>query len=227
MISLTCQVRKLRYRQIKLLFLRSHINREAEPGCRALGDPQAVFLASTADHLPTHSTEAKALATCFQGARWGAPAGTLILLSLFRERDRQDRSSEMQGVITLSKAGHHQFTVIEKHICAMSGRWAHLFVLLVSPNITHSFPPSLLDGKENQEPRFFVLFCFLIAGFWKITQISDYLVFIDFSILTRRSEILWTQDFPASPAVKTSPSSEGGVGSIPGWEAKIPHASRP
>ena len=26
--------------------------------------------------------------------------------------------------------------------------------------------------------------------------------------------------------VKTSPSSEGGAGSIPGWGAKIPHASR-
>ena len=79
--------------------------------------------------------------------------------------------------------------------------------------------------KKTKNPGFF-LFCFLIAGFWKITQISDYLVFIDFSILTRRSEILWTQDFPASPALKTSPSSAGGVGSIPGWEAEIPHASR-
>ena len=27
------------------------------------------------------------------------------------------------------------------------------------------------------------------------------------------------------PVVKTSPSSAGGVGLIPGWEAKIPHAS--
>ena len=27
--------------------------------------------------------------------------------------------------------------------------------------------------------------------------------------------------------VKTSPSNAGGVGSIPGWGAKIPHASRP
>ena len=69
MINLTCHVRKLRFRQIKLLFLRSHINREVEPECRALGDPQAVFLASTADHLQTRSTEAKAPATCLQGAR--------------------------------------------------------------------------------------------------------------------------------------------------------------
>ena len=66
-----------------------------------------------------------------------------------------------------------------------------------------------------------------IAGFWKIRQISDYLDFIDFSILSRRSQILWTQDFPTDLVVKTSPSSAGGVGSIPGWEAKIPHALRP
>ena len=33
--------------------------------------------------------------------------------------------------------------------------------------------------------------------------------------------------FPGSPVVKTSPSSAGGVGSIPGQGTKIPHASRP
>ena len=38
---------------------------------------------------------------------------------------------------------------------------------------------------------------------------------------------MWTQDFPAGPVVKTSPSSVGGMSSIPGWEAKIPHALRP
>ena len=34
-------------------------------------------------------------------------------------------------------------------------------------------------------------------------------------------------DFPGGPVVKTLPSNAGGVGSIPGWEAKIPHASGP
>ena len=34
-------------------------------------------------------------------------------------------------------------------------------------------------------------------------------------------------DFPGSPVVKTLPSNAGGVGSIPGWGAKIPHASQP
>ena len=33
--------------------------------------------------------------------------------------------------------------------------------------------------------------------------------------------------FPGGPVVKTSPSNTGGAGSIPGWGAKIPHASRP
>ena len=34
-------------------------------------------------------------------------------------------------------------------------------------------------------------------------------------------------DFPGSPVVKTSPSNAGGVGSIPGQGAKIPHALQP
>ena len=33
--------------------------------------------------------------------------------------------------------------------------------------------------------------------------------------------------FPGGPAVKTSPSNAGSTGSIPGWGAKIPHASWP
>ena len=35
------------------------------------------------------------------------------------------------------------------------------------------------------------------------------------------------RDFPDSPVVKTLPSNAGGVGSIPGWGAKIPHVSGP
>ena len=35
------------------------------------------------------------------------------------------------------------------------------------------------------------------------------------------------RDFPGRPVIKTLPSNAGGVGSIPGQEAKIPHASRP
>ena len=34
-------------------------------------------------------------------------------------------------------------------------------------------------------------------------------------------------DFHDGPVVKTSPSNAGGVGSIPGWGAEIPHASWP
>ena len=34
------------------------------------------------------------------------------------------------------------------------------------------------------------------------------------------------RDFPGGPVVKTSPSNTGAVGSIPGWGAKISHASR-
>ena len=35
------------------------------------------------------------------------------------------------------------------------------------------------------------------------------------------------QDFPGGLVVKTSPSSVGGTGSIPGRGAKIPHGSQP
>ena len=34
-------------------------------------------------------------------------------------------------------------------------------------------------------------------------------------------------DFPGGPVVKTLPSNTEGTGSIPGWEAKILHASQP
>ena len=34
-------------------------------------------------------------------------------------------------------------------------------------------------------------------------------------------------DFPGGPVVKTLPSRAGGVGSIPGWGAGIPHATQP
>ena len=34
-------------------------------------------------------------------------------------------------------------------------------------------------------------------------------------------------DFPGGPVVKTLPSNAGGAGSIPGWGAGVPHASRP
>ena len=36
-----------------------------------------------------------------------------------------------------------------------------------------------------------------------------------------------TGDFPGSPVVKLSPSNAGGVSSIPGREAKIPHVLGP
>ena len=39
--------------------------------------------------------------------------------------------------------------------------------------------------------------------------------------------IIYYRDFPGGPVVKTSPSNAGVAGSIPGWGAKIPHASGP
>ena len=36
-----------------------------------------------------------------------------------------------------------------------------------------------------------------------------------------------SRDFPGSTVVKTLPSNAGGVGLIPGWETKVPHASWP
>ena len=36
-----------------------------------------------------------------------------------------------------------------------------------------------------------------------------------------------TGDFPRGPVLKTLPFNSGGMGSIPGGETKIPHASQP
>ena len=36
-----------------------------------------------------------------------------------------------------------------------------------------------------------------------------------------------TGDFPGGPVLKTLPSNAQGLGSIPGWGAKIPHVSWP
>ena len=36
-----------------------------------------------------------------------------------------------------------------------------------------------------------------------------------------------SRDFCGGPVAETSPPAAGAVGSIPGWEAGIPHASRP
>ena len=36
-----------------------------------------------------------------------------------------------------------------------------------------------------------------------------------------------SRDFPVGPVVRTLPSNAGGVGSIPGWGANIPHVSWP
>ena len=46
-------------------------------------------------------------------------------------------------------------------------------------------------------------------------------IYLDKSIIQKGT----CRDFPGGPVVKTSPSSVGGAGSIPGWGAKIPHAS--
>ena len=46
----------------------------------------------------------------------------------------------------------------------------------------------------------------------------------------RRGDGRWEQksrDFPGDPMVKTSPFNAGGMGSMPGQEAKIPHALWP
>lgn len=51
-------------------------------------------------------------------------------------------------------------------------------------------------------------------------------------LLSRRRELAYETvllgDFPGGPMIQnTSPSSAGGVGSIPDWRAKILHAWRP
>ena len=45
---------------------------------------------------------------------------------------------------------------------------------------------------------------------------------IPFTITSKRIKY---QDFPGGPVIKNPPSNAGDVGSIPGQEAKIPHAT--
>ena len=45
-------------------------------------------------------------------------------------------------------------------------------------------------------------------------------------MLLLRNTRFW-EDFPGGPVVETLPSNALGAGLILGWEAKVPHASRP
>ena len=56
----------------------------------------------------------------------------------------------------------------------------------------------------------------LVSG----VQQSDSVIYIYLCVY-----IYMCQDFPGGPVVKTLPSSAGDAGSIPGWGAKLPHAS--
>ena len=49
---------------------------------------------------------------------------------------------------------------------------------------------------------------------------------LSMTINAHHSKII-VRNFSGGPVVKTSPSNAGGAGSIPGWGAKIPHASWP
>ena len=66
----------------------------------------------------------------------------------------------------------------------------------------------------------------MLCGSWKICCICSIIVIVFgvFEILSR-NKASW--DFPGGPVVKTSPPSAGGAGLIPGWGAKIQHASGP
>ena len=61
-----------------------------------------------------------------------------------------------------------------------------------------------------------------------LDQLFTSLFFLFKKIWERKSgQEVTDGDFPDGPVVKTSPSNTGGAGSIPGWGAKIPHASWP
>ena len=94
---------------------------------------------------------------------------------------------------------------------------------------------------------FFFKVCFIFFYFlnfyWSIIDLQScvsfghtakwisyiYIHFFSFWIfnLFLMDKTVMIQDFPGGPVVKTLPSNAGGAGSIPGWGAKIPHASWP
>ena len=63
---------------------------------------------------------------------------------------------------------------------------------------------------------------------WRILKemgIPDHLTCPLRNLYASQEEII--RDLPGSLVVKTLPSNTGGACSIPGWGAKIPHASEP
>ena len=103
------------------------------------------------------------------------------------------------------RPGMLQFMELQRvgHDGATELNWGTIFTMCKRPwRLVHAAPP--LSSSPNQP------ICLLLPPS------------IPFLCSSVEHELYW--DFPGSPVVKTSPSR---AGSISGWGAKIPHASRP
>ena len=97
----------------------------------------------------------------------------------------------------------------------------------MSVNITEDF---CLCGVYPLMGTFYALSLLLIClSFYQQHSIFNYSGFtvglVGYLLPLYTSKVSW--DFPGGPVVKTSLSSRGVVGLIPGWGAKIAHASWP
>ena len=94
---------------------------------------------------------------------------------------------------------------------------AHLCPTLLQP---HGWYPSRLLCPWNSPGKNTAVGShFLLQGIFPTQGSNPHLLY-----LLHCRQIVCHQ---GSPVVKTLPPNAGGVGSIPGWAAKVPHASRP
>ena len=109
------------------------------------------------------------------------------------------------------------------HSTSTEGTIGLLLIKSVIPNFAHC----LWNSRPSSDQSF--------RAIWKNRTYHGRL----FSMVSSSSLLPWLLcfiffflkllygDFPGGPVVKSSPSSVGGAGSIPGWGARIPHTSRP
>ena len=91
---------------------------------------------------------------------------------------------------------------------------------------------NILSAERTKKQRLWEARTNLMPWFWflipfsnqQIQSSSEKLLILGLG----QERIRWTWgNFPAGLVVKTLPSSAGGVGSVPGWEAMVWHASGP
>ena len=89
------------------------------------------------------------------------------------------------------------------------------------PLLTSYVDSTLRTTFYSEIMRFSCFFCDITGSLFCEIMVITNIGGVSFNVFTKRK----CGNFSGSPVVKTSPSSAGGEGLIPSWQAKIPHAS--